>query len=122
MTPAHYLRPLLAPKSVALVGASERPGSLGRIVYENMLAGQFQGELYAVNPNHTTVLGQRAYASLAAIGQSVELAVICAPPATIPAILAESRGRLRTAAILSGAPTAKASEYRRWRHELAASA
>jgi acetyltransferase len=56
MTPVHYLRPLLAPSSVALVGASERPGSLGRIVYENLLAGGFGGEIYAVNPHHATVL------------------------------------------------------------------
>ncbi len=43
MTPTHYLRPLLAPRSVALVGASERPGSLGRIVFENLIAGAFVG-------------------------------------------------------------------------------
>jgi acetyltransferase len=67
--PAHYLAPLLAPRSVAVVGASSRPASLGRIVYENLLAGGFQGELFAVNPNHKTVLGRPAYASLAAIGQ-----------------------------------------------------
>ncbi len=61
MAPSHYLRPLLAPDSVALVGASERPGSLGRVVYENMLAGEFKGELYAVNPGHAKVLGRPAY-------------------------------------------------------------
>ena len=66
MAPSHYLRPLLAPDSVAVVGASERPGSPGRIVYENMLAGEFKGELYAVNPGHAKVFGRPAYASLAA--------------------------------------------------------
>lgn len=49
MTLRHYLRPLVAPSSVALFGASERPGSLGRIVYENMLAGGFRGETFAVS-------------------------------------------------------------------------
>ena len=80
MTPAHYLRPLLAPRSIALVGASERAGSLGRIVYENLLGGGFQGDAFAVNPRHATVLGQRSYASLSALGRSIDLAVICAPP------------------------------------------
>ena len=53
----HYLRPLLAPASVALVGASERAGSLGRIVFENLLDGEFAGDLHAINPNHRRVLG-----------------------------------------------------------------
>ncbi|MBA3505221.1 MAG: hypothetical protein H0T80_05500 [Betaproteobacteria bacterium] len=47
----HYLFPLLKPRSVALVGASERAGSLGRGVAENLLASQFTGEVYFVNPN-----------------------------------------------------------------------
>ena len=120
MTPSHYLRPLLAPDSVALVGASERPGSPGRVVYENILAGEFKGELYAVNPGHAKVLGRPAYASLAAIGRPVDLAVICAPAAAVPGILKCERGRLRAAAILSGAPTATPAEYRRWRREIIA--
>src|SRR6516165_10585094 len=83
----HYLRPLLAPKSVALVGASERPGSLGRIVFENLLAGRFSGTLYPVNPHHSRVLSQRTYATLADIGSAIDLAVIATPAATVPEIL-----------------------------------
>jgi acetyltransferase len=122
MAPSHYLRSLLAPESVALVGASERPGSPGRVVYENMLAGEFKGELYAVNPGHAKVLGRPAYASLAAIGRPVDLAVICAPPAVVPGVLKCERGRLRAAVILSGAPMATPADYRRWRRELVANA
>src|SRR5690242_3725364 len=118
LAPGHYLSPLLAPKSVAIVGASERPDSLGRVVYENLLGGAFQGEIFAVNPNHRRVLGRPALASLAAIGRSIDLAVICAPPAAIAGILDDSRGRLRAAAILSSAPNAPASAERRWRHEV----
>ena len=70
----HYLRPLLKPASVALVGASERLGSVGRTVYENMLVGGYQGPLYAVNPGHRTVLGRPSFASLAAIKAPVDLA------------------------------------------------
>ncbi|TMG83150.1 MAG: GNAT family N-acetyltransferase [Betaproteobacteria bacterium] len=117
--PAHYLAPLLAPRSVAIVGASSRPESVGRIVYENLLAGGFRGELFAVNPNHKAVLGRPAYASLAAIGHPIDLAVICAPPAAVPEILELRRGDLRAAVILSDAPSADATAYRRWRHDLA---
>src|SRR4029079_4603360 len=67
----HYLRPLLSPQSVALVGASERAGSLGRVVFENLLGGNFRGELHPVNPNHAKVLARRAYGSIADIGSPV---------------------------------------------------
>ena len=60
----HYLKPLLAPRSVALVGATEREGSLGRIVWRNLAAGGLRGELYAVNPKHRSVFGRRCYARL----------------------------------------------------------
>ena len=122
MAPSHYLRPLLAPDSVALVGASERPGSLGRVVYENMLAGEFKGELYAVNPGHAKVFGRPAYASLAAIGRPIDLAVICAPPAAVPDVLKCERGLLRAAAILSGIPMATRADDRRWRREIVVNA
>ncbi|TMH55030.1 MAG: hypothetical protein E6H53_17735, partial [Betaproteobacteria bacterium] len=97
--PAHYLAPLLAPRSVAVVGASSRPESLGRVVYENLLAGGFQGDLFAVNPNHGKVLGRPAYTSLAAIGRPIDLAVICASFAAVPDILNLSPGQLRGAAL-----------------------
>jgi acetyltransferase len=118
IAPAHYLAPLLAPRSVAVVGASSRPDSLGRVVYENLLGGAFQGELFAVNPNHAQVLGRPAFASVPAIGQSVDLAVICALPAAIPDIIEGGRGKLRAAAILSGVPNATRAAERRWRREL----
>src|ERR1700758_1418503 len=116
---AHYLQPLLAPDTVALCGASDRPGSLGRIVYENLLNGPFRGELYAVNPAHTTVLGRPAFASLTAIARPIDLAAICAPPPAVPEILAECKGRVRGAVVISGAPTAPAVTYTRWRREIA---
>ena len=65
MNSAHHLRPLLAPTSVALVGASGRAGSLGRIVCENLLAGGFSGELHLVNPKRNTVLGSQGVSLLA---------------------------------------------------------
>ena len=50
ISPGHYLRPLLAPESVALIGASAKAGSLGRIVYENLLAGGFQRRAFCGQP------------------------------------------------------------------------
>ena len=97
ISPGHYLKPLLAPASVALVGASAKLESLGRIVYQNLLAGGFTGELFAVNPNHAVILDRPAFPSLTALGRPVDLAVICAPPGAVPAILDEMHQRARGA-------------------------
>ncbi len=118
----HYLRPLLAPASVALIGASGRAGSLGRLVYENLLGGEFQGELFAVNPRHRRVLGRKAFASLTAIGRPVDLVVICAPAAAVAAIVAECDGRARGVTILSGATGMAEAGYLRWQRSIAARA
>ena len=56
----HYLRPLLAPHSAALVGATEREGALGAIVWRNLAAAGVGGERYAGEPKHPTRYGQRA--------------------------------------------------------------
>jgi acetyltransferase len=91
--PTHYLAPLLAPSSVAVVGASERPGSLGSIVFRNLAAGIGSvrpGALYAVNPKHRSVLGQAAYPRLTKLPQPPELAVIATPARTVPQIVEDA--------------------------------
>lgn len=98
----HYLTPLFAPESVAVVGASERQGSAGRIVMENIAKGGYGGEVFPVNPNHATVLGKGAYASVEDIPRPVDLAVIATPAVTVPGII-EACGKkgLRGAVIIS---------------------
>jgi len=79
---------LLEPASVALFGASARPGSVGATVWRNLCEGGFEGRLYAVNPKQPALGGQRAYASLAALPEVPELALICTPPASVPGLVA----------------------------------
>src|SRR5258705_5721402 len=89
----HYLQPLLAPASVALVGASERPGSLGEIVFRNLAAGTGSlrlRELYAVNPKHRTVAGRPSYPRLTKLPRAADLAVIATPARTVPQIIEEA--------------------------------
>jgi len=115
----HYLRPLVTPASVALVGASERPGSVGRIVLENVLGGTFQGEFHAVNPGHRKVLGRKSHATLAAIGKPVDLAVIVAPPKSLRDVLDDAaKVRLRAAIVLTDPPATDPSAQRRWIREI----
>ena len=118
----HYLRPLLAPASVALVGASDKPASLGRIVFENLLEGGFKGDLYAVNPNHRRLLGRRCFASLAAIGKPVELALIAVPCAAVTGVLDDAAHCGVKAAVILSAPPLDDGDARRWQRDVLATA
>jgi acetyltransferase len=100
--PEHYLAPLLAARSVALVGATAREGALGSIVYRNLAAGGLRGELYAVNPKHRAIFGQRAYARLSQLPQPPDLAVVVTPARAVPGVIADAgAARVRAAVILS---------------------
>jgi acetyltransferase len=85
----HPLDAIFKPQSVAVVGATERQGSVGRTILWNLLSTPFGGTVYPINPNRGSVLGIRAYKSLAAVPERVELAVIVTPADTVPAVIAE---------------------------------
>ncbi|MFZ3088211.1 MAG: bifunctional acetate--CoA ligase family protein/GNAT family N-acetyltransferase [Methylotenera sp.] len=85
----HYLKPLFAPKSVAVFGASDQTDSVGKIVFRNMLQSGYQGTLYPINPNHAKIQGRKAYASISQIHEPVDLAIIATPPQSVPAIIEE---------------------------------
>lgn len=98
----HHLKPLFAPKSVAVFGASDRQDSVGQIVFQNMLQGGFQGGLYPINPKHKKIQGVKAYASLAQIEETVELAVIATPSATVPDIIEQcGKHQVKAAVIIT---------------------
>ncbi|KFI05646.1 bifunctional acetate--CoA ligase family protein/GNAT family N-acetyltransferase [Massilia sp. BSC265] len=100
------LEHLFAPKSVALIGASERPGSLGATLLHNLLAGGFKGEVWPVNPKYGELAGRHCHASVSELPQAPALAVICTPPATIPAIVRQLGERgTRAAVVLSSGTT-----------------
>jgi acetyltransferase len=88
---------------VALIGATDRPGAVGRTVLENLLHGRFQGKLCAVNSKHEEVLGLKAYKSIRDIpSPPVDLAVIATPAATVPQIIAECvAAGTKSAAVIS---------------------
>jgi acetyltransferase len=80
---------LFAPRSVALLGASDRPESIGSTVMRNLLSGGFHGPIWPVNPRHSTVAGQTAYPRPSALPEVPDLAVICTPAGTVPALVRE---------------------------------
>jgi len=100
--PRHYLQPLLAPHGVALVGATERPGALGDIVWRNLAAAQPKGPLYAVNPKHSSIHGQRAFARLAELPGKADLAVVVTPARAVPGIVRDAGAAgIKAALVLS---------------------
>src|SRR6516164_7473493 len=81
------LDPIFSPKSVAVIGATENVGSVGRTILENLLKGGFAGKIFPVNPKRDTVLGVKAYPGITAVPEKPDLAVIITPPPTVPAIV-----------------------------------
>jgi acetyltransferase len=98
----HHLKPLFAPNSVAVFGASDRIDSVGQIVLQNMLQSGYHGALYPINPSHSEVQGCKAYSSISEIPEPVELAVIATPAHTVPGIIDEcGRHGVKAAVIIT---------------------
>ncbi|HEY8504209.1 MAG TPA: bifunctional acetate--CoA ligase family protein/GNAT family N-acetyltransferase [Gemmataceae bacterium] len=83
----HSLDPIFRPSSVAVVGASGTPGSVGSILFRNLLANPFGGVVYPVNPKRKAVHGVLCYPDMAAVPEPVDLAVIATPAATVPGVV-----------------------------------
>jgi acetyltransferase len=90
----HYGRQALdaifAPKSVAVIGATENPGSVGRTIVWNLISSTFGGTIYPVNPKRASILGIKAYPTLAAVPEVVDLIVVVTPATSIPGIIKDA--------------------------------
>jgi acetyltransferase len=94
---------LLKPSSVALIGASDRPSSLGAAVLKNLRDAAFAGPIMPVNPKHAEIGGARCYVSIADLPTVPDLAVVVTPPDTIPGIIAALGERGCKAAVVISA-------------------
>lgn len=81
------LERIFHPKSVAVVGASEKPGTMGASVMRNLISGGYAGEIFPVHPRYQKVFGRKAHPWIGGIGKAVDLAVIVTPIATVPDII-----------------------------------
>ncbi|WP_284741139.1 bifunctional GNAT family N-acetyltransferase/acetate--CoA ligase family protein [Amycolatopsis sp. RTGN1] len=84
---ARSVHNLLHPTSVAVIGASAEPGKVGHVAFANLLAAAFTGTVYPVNPEHHSVRGVRAYASVLDIPDQVDLAVVAVPAEAVESVL-----------------------------------
>ena len=91
---------MFRPKSVAVVGASERPHSVGSMVMRNLLEGGYKGTIVPVNAKHDVVAGLAGVRNVASLPAAPDLAVICTPAPTVPDIIAELGARGTRAAVV----------------------
>jgi acetyltransferase len=85
----YNLNKLLSPESVAVVGATDRPGTVGCVVLENLKSAGFSGPIYPINPKREQILGLPAFPSVGAVGRPIDLAVLCTPIAAVPSVVLE---------------------------------
>ena len=103
-----HLDSLFDPQSVAVIGASERPFSVGGTLWRNMRASGFAGRIFPVNAKHRQLSGQACYASVDDLPEAPELAVICTPPATVAPLIEQlARRGTRAAVVISAGQTAE---------------
>jgi acetyltransferase len=91
---------LFEPKSVAVIGASDKLHSVGATVLKNLVAGGFAGAIFPVNPKHKRLAGLDVYSRIADLPATPDLAVIGTPPATVPGLISELGARGTKAAIV----------------------
>ena len=93
---------MFSPHSVAVIGATERPGSVGRTILDNLAIPEFKGKVFAVNPKHRKLLQHTCYPSIGKVPGPVDLAVIVTPAPTVPALVGQCvDARVRSAVIIS---------------------
>ena len=98
----HPLETFFAPKNVALIGATEKFGSVGRTILWNLISSPFGGTVYPINPNRPSVLGIKAWPTVASIPEKVDLVVICTAAPTVPGLIKECvDAGVKTAIVIS---------------------
>ena len=85
----HELDAILKPKNIAVIGATEKAGSVGRTILYNLITNPFGGTVFPVSTTRSSVLGIRAYPSIAEVPEKVDCAIIVTPAKTVPGIIQE---------------------------------
>lgn len=100
---------LFRPRSVVVIGASDRPGSVGATVWRNLRSGGFAGPVLAVNPRRTELDGQPVYARVSDLPAPADLAIVCSPAATVPQLIEElgAKGTRAAIVVTAGLDTAE---------------
>jgi len=93
---------LFKPAAVALIGATDTPGSVGSAIVNNLFGSEFGGDIMLVNPNHRSIAGISSYPDIDSLPKTPDLGIVCTPPNTVPRIITELGDRgARGAVVIS---------------------
>ncbi|MGC2256145.1 MAG: bifunctional acetate--CoA ligase family protein/GNAT family N-acetyltransferase [Candidatus Acidiferrales bacterium] len=81
------LESFFAPNAVAVIGATDRQGSVGRTILANLCNGRFEGKVYAINPHREEVLGLHCYQNIGVVREAIDLAIVVTPAPTVPGVI-----------------------------------
>ncbi len=102
------------PKSVAIIGASHTPGKLGYYIFENFVRGGYNGNIYAVNPDTTPILGRNVFSSIKEIPGEIELSIVVVPAKIVPRVLSDCiKKKVKSVVIISAGFSETGKEGRR---------
>ena len=98
------LSQMFQPKSVAVIGASQRERRVGTTVLQNVIDGGFTGEIYPVNPKYSSLADRKCYRDVSDLPQAPDLAIVCTPPETVPGLILDlgERGTRAVVVLASG--------------------
>ncbi len=98
----HPLDVFFAPERVAVIGATENPGSVGRTLFWNLISNPFGGVVFPVNPKRSHVLGVKAYPNIRAVPEQIDLAVVVTPAVAVPKVISDCvESRVKAAIVIS---------------------
>jgi len=84
-----HIEAIVSPRSIAIIGASDKKGSVGNAVIKNLVDSHYSGILYPVNPSSSEILGIRCYSNVQSIEREIDLAIVIVPSKTVPQIIEE---------------------------------
>jgi acetyltransferase len=114
------LNRMFVPASVAVIGATDREGSVGRTLLKNLVNQSFRGHIYAVNPHRDEVLGIRCYKNVASLPENPDLAVIVTPAPTVPGVIRECvEAEVGSAVVISAGFKERGAEGAKLEEEIA---
>jgi len=94
----------LSPQSIAIIGASDKEGSVGRAITSNIING-YNGTVFPINPTRPTVFEKKAYKSVLDVPESIDLAVIITKNTIVPFVLEEcGKKKIKGAVVITAAP------------------
>ena len=100
--PPSPLAPMFYPRTIAVIGATEKPASVGRTILRNLLEHPPGATIFPINPHRSNVMGIRCYPNIAAIGEPVDLAIVITPASTVPDVVLECENAgVRSAVVIS---------------------